>query len=219
MTMRFLLRGSILCALILSASAAPAQMTGKWGLHAGGNFGRDKLTVRLPIDGNPSDDTTFMGGGSFEGQMAESLALQIEAYYVRRQTTIRFSAGGGLPGIDADYKLNFLDVPVTMKYYFGPEPFLPYIFGGVNFGFRLSVDSENTAAGHTQTFDAADQIKKVNFGLVAGSGIAYRVGAKTFITIDGRYIYGLTNIADSPFGIEEWKTRDLQVMGGVLFGF
>ena len=69
----------------------------------------------------------------------------------------------------------------------------------------------------TQTFDVKNQFDRTNVALLAGGGAAFQVGSSMAFTVDARYVYGLTNLArHSGFS---WKTRDVQVLGGFLFGF
>src|SRR5262245_18165136 len=104
------------------------------GDKGGVDFALDSLSVDLPTDSSPSRETSFVVGAAFEASAAsaaEGLSLQLEALYVRRKTTVAFSSADGLPGVAAEYKVDWLDVPFTVKYAFQPEPFEPFIFGGV----------------------------------------------------------------------------------------
>jgi hypothetical protein len=57
-----------------------------------------------------------------------------------------------------------------------------------------------------------DDIRGTEFGLVFGAGVTIR----RFL-IEGRYIAGLSNIADSPDIVESVRNRGIAILAGVRF--
>lgn len=188
------------------------------GIHGGIDVPSTSIETRLRREDSPSETTSFSGGVSLEARiMGGPLSLRVGAYYVRRETKLRFADPiNNLPPFDADYKLVFLDCPLELKATFAARAVGPYVFVGPSAGFRLSAKSQNTSGSASQEFDVSDQFKKANFSIDGGGGLGFAAGERVTISAEVRYSYGLTNLAGSG---ESWKTRDVWALAGVGFGF
>jgi hypothetical protein len=103
---------------------------------------------------------------------------------------------------------NYLEVPVLFKLHFGDEAgFL--LFAGPSAGYLLD-GSDKDKDGNKNDIDL-NFYKRTEFGLHVGGGIA--LGP---LVIDIRYIFGLSNIFDSPNGVEV-KNRSLGAGVSLLF--
>ena len=138
---------------------------------------------------------------------------------MRRETKFFVPPSEGLPAITAVYKVDWIDFPLTANFLFAEDTSAvrPVLFVGPDFSARIRAKSENTSGGTSAEFDVKDQVRSTMFSIVGGGGVRFRLGRRSWFTLDGRYVYGLTNIAPRGNG-GDWKTRDVQVMAGFLFG-
>lgn len=127
----------------------------------------------------------------------------------------------------ADFKnesiLNYLEIPVLLKYTFGGEglkfqgnigPYIGFLLNAKEVSSGTSLiyvdknktplmvpvppDYQHYAELPPQSFDATtdvyDSIKKINLGAAGGIGLIYPIGETQRINLDVRFTYGLTNI-------------------------
>ncbi|MGH9441265.1 MAG: porin family protein [Thermoanaerobaculia bacterium] len=206
-------------AAVLLAAGGLAACETSIGIKGGVDWTKASFSSDVPgFRAEGSAREGFEGGLAFDGQCADHFGVSLEALYVRRDTKFFFPPSGGLAPITAVYKIEWIDFPVTGIVLFGEDgsAVRPFIFAGPVFSTRIGASSENTSEGVTKEFDANGQVKKTMFSLTAGGGARFRLGRRTWFTLDGRYVYGLTNIARGSG--DRWKTRDVQVMAGFLFG-
>ncbi len=133
----------------------------------------------------------------------------------RRNSSVPQEAS--LPPIDSLYKLDYIDFPLTAIFVLAADdsPVRPILFVGPDFAARIRAKSESTSGGVTREFDVKNQTRSTMVSILGGAGARFRIGHRAWFTLDGRYVYGLTNISRSG---SDWKTRDVQVMAGFLFG-
>ncbi len=210
--------GAALLGSILLA-ALPARAQNFWiGPEAGIDFAKTSYSDDVHrIQISNSYQSGFTGGLAAESGFTDSLSIRVEALYVRRETKAFTPSLEGLPPISGKYRLDSIDFPATLHFNFGEKAVQPYLFAGVDVSTLIKAENTNTSAGATQTFDVKNEFDRTNFGLVGGGGAFFHLGHAMAITVDARYVYGLTNIARHT-GFS-WKTRDIQVLGGFLFGF
>ncbi len=213
------LRGFLWIACLLVAAGLRAQCDASIGIKGGIDWTKTSFSSDQPgFKAEGSARTGFTGGLAFDGQCAEHFGVQLEALYVRRETKLDFPPAGGLSAITAVYKVDWLDFPLTANVLFGDDGsgIRPFLFAGPDFATRLRARSENQSAEGTAEFDVNNQIKNTMFSILGGGGVRFRLGHRSWFTLDGRYVYGLTNIARGSG--QDWKTRDVQVFAGFLFG-
>jgi opacity protein-like surface antigen len=196
----------------------PALCQSMWGIgvRAGVGFNDTKVETALRQDASSSDKTSFVVGLVSDFHLPETWSLQVEALYTRRETTLHFAAAQGLPAITSRYKLDFIEVPITVRYHFTNGTWQPYVFGGPNFGIRVNAKAESDSGGPTLTEDVGDQFRRMNVALEAGAGVRYRTVGRGAVTADVRYIYGLTDMAGN--ANDSWKIREVRVLLGFIFG-
>jgi hypothetical protein len=101
---------------------------------------------------------------------------------------------------DAEWKLNYLNIPVMIQYMFDNGFRLQ---AGPQVGFLLDGKIEGDAGG--ADVDIADDLKKIDAGVGLGVGYLSYSG----LGIEGRYNLGLTNIND--VGTNELRNRVFQI--------
>ena len=204
-------------ALFLAASAG-AQCATSIGAKGGVNLGKSSFSGGSSgVTVDDSRRTGIAAGVVINGQCFEHFALQFEGLYVRRETKFFFPPKDNLPAITSLYKVDWIDFPLSAMGLFNPSEgkFRPFIFGGIDFAARIRARAENTSNGVTSEVDVKQQVKYTNFSLFGGAGAKFRTGERFWLTIDGRYVYGLTDIA--PGSGQRWKYRDYQFLAGFLW--
>ncbi len=185
------MRKGLLLALVLAVSTAPAWALGpKFGIKAGVNMAN--------VNGSDVKDTstlTGFTGGLFLGIPAGTLSIQPE---------LLFSMDGTKLG-DAKENLNYMEIPVLVKYNFPSTKATPYLFVGPVIGVLMSAKA--TAGGVSE--DVKDQFKSSDFAGTVGAGLD--VGKLSF---DARYNFGLTKITKNGSDV---KTGAFRVMVGYSF--
>src|SRR5258706_14848219 len=145
-----------------------------FGIRAGAGFNDTKVETALRQDASSSDKTSFVVGLVSDFHLPQTWSLQVEALYTRRETTLHFAAAQGLPPITSHYKLDFIEIPITVRYHFTNGNWQPYVFGGPNFGIRINAKAESDSGGPTLTEDVGDQFRRMNVALKAGAGVRGR---------------------------------------------
>lgn len=119
--------------------------------------------------------------------------------------------------------LNYLEIPVTLKYLFGNSPIKYFIDAGPYVGFLLNAKEESSGVSSIyidkngtlltepvpptyqtfvpvppQSFDATTDVysslHKVNAGITGGVGVSFKISNYQNIIIELKGLYGLTNI-------------------------
>ena len=205
-------------AMLLLAAAAGAECESSIGIKGGVDWTKSSFSSDTAGLSAGDSRTGPEAGLAFTGQCAEHFGVSLEALWVRRVTRFTVAPELGLPAIVSDYKVDWIDFPLTAVWLFGEDgaTVRPLIFAGPDFSTRLRARSENVSGGASGEFDVNDQVKRTMFSLLGGAGVRIQIGHRTWFTVDGRYVYGLTNISRGSG--QEWKTRDVQVLAGFLFG-
>lgn len=145
-------------------------------------------------EANGKGKVGFQGGlgvNIFTG--IKGFSIQPELNYVSKGASYKNSTG------KSKYNLNYLELPVLAKYSFGPM----YVNAGPSLGLKLGQNNQAKAA--------LGDLKKIDFGVQMGLGVAIPAGPGKFI-VGGRYALGLNNISDVKGN--NLKNRGLQVSLG-----
>ncbi len=148
--------------------------------------------------------------------LSSALYVQAEAMFSQRGAEATYTFGN--VEYIGDLRLDYVEVPITLKYKFGSEGLRPYLFAGPNFAVNTVAEAEN-ASGHKD--DVMDEIKVMDIALDAGAGIALETGMGIILMADLRYSFGLQNIINEEEAkelslVETWKSRDLKLRAGVM---
>lgn len=173
------------------ASAAPAgAMTKAAGVIGGFNISTLKIDGQSGIDAR----SEFAVGGVLDLALNERFGVRIEPIYLRggANATHRNAYWGTMDG--ADFKLDYIGVPVLARYDFGTDAKRsPYLLGGFGFNFALSQKVDLTQGNNHETVDLKDVLNPVDVTLELGAGISFPAGQNRW-AIDGRAGFGLTNM-------------------------
>lgn len=147
-----------------------------FGLKGGLNFSL--------ITGDDTDNfdgrVAFHVGGVVEFPISEKFSVQPELLYSAQGDK------GNFDGMDVEFNLDYLNVPVVAKYYVS-EGFS--LEAGPQLGFLLSAKAE----GGGVSIDIKDVIKSMDFGFDFGLGYKLDNG----LNFSGRYYVGVSNFVDS----------------------
>jgi hypothetical protein len=196
----------VLCLVLGASTAARAQET-VFGVKAGINY------ANLNFDGDDAnvnfDQRIGFVGGLFMVWPASSKgALQIEALYSQKGTSIDNEDGKGA------LKIDYLDIPVLARFSSGPANKTSFhVFGGPSLGFKMRANATGDFTDDgSDDQDIGDDVETFDFGMVVGAGVDFGK-----MTLDARQSWGLSNIVKDPDDDEKVKTRTFSVMLGIRF--
>jgi len=186
----------LIAAALAGAGSAPAQT----GLGLKGGFSYGNVSNRGVLPGNLKERTGFaLGLGAGTGR--NMLGFGIEALYAQRGVT-------GATGPD-ERKLDYADVPVFVRVLFPSPGVAPYAYAGPQLSFELRCRAGSSPCPDTNR-------PSTSYAAVIGGGA--RLGATSAFTIEGRYIYGLTDLKLSTItSSESYKTRSFMILAGWAF--
>lgn len=161
---------------LFAAGAAAQGISG--GLKAGINLAN--------LNGDDVEDTDMKIGYHFGGYAKFSIT---EAFSV--QPELLYNAVGAKSsesGVDGNYKINYITVPVMLGYSFGKVS----IQAGPQIGFLTSAKLKVEGGGTSGEVDLKDDLKGTDFGVNVGLGLDFGK-----INAAARYCIGLSNIVDA----------------------
>jgi hypothetical protein len=172
----------LLGALALAAAAAPLGAQSAWGgefgLKAGAAFGNISNKGILP--GNLKT-RTGLAGGLYLGYSAPVVGVGFEALYAQRGLESDESLS------TAETRLDYIDLPVYLKINIPVSGFRPFVYAGPQISFEVRCKT----AGGADCPETSDR-KSTDYAAVVGAGL--RLGKRTAITLEGRYVYGLQDL-------------------------
>ena len=165
----------------------------EWGLKAGiirskANFSRDLPYITV-------ESLNAFSVGSFLSLffIKDRLGIQPELNYSVKGFDI--VEEDLVEKISSKYKISYFEIPVLIAY---KVPLKGHIKPGLVFGpyigFAHKVREVQTAFGNTKMRELDDNLKKMDFGLVFGGNVRYRLGS-TNVLLSVRYSLGLVNIS------------------------
>jgi hypothetical protein len=189
-----------LACLIATALGASTIASAQAGVALKGGFSYGNVTNRGVLPGNLQERTGFAAGLSF-GTGRNMLGFGFEALYAQR--------GVANSGTTDERKLDYVDVPVFLRALFPTPGIAPFAYAGPQVSFELRCRSGGTDCPDTGR-------PSTSYAAVIGGGA--RLGAASAVTIEGRYIYGLTDLKLSTVtSSESYKTRSFMILVGWAF--
>ena len=188
-----------LCFLFTAYSIAQIGLGIKGGVNFANVGGSDAPPGAKALTG-------FAAGGYIEISLPLLFTIQPEILYSQKGTTYDQSMFGTNFTITA--KLNYLEIPVLVKYSFPVPVVKPTLYAGPAIGILLSAKGKVEALGQSQEEDIKDQTASTDFGLVVGASAHIAI-----ITVDVRYTLGLTTIDKN--GSTKGYNRVFGIMVGI----
>lgn len=210
-TPRFVRFVSGLSLLALAAAPLHAQ---RFGIIAGGTF--SNLRSSDDLDFKRRTGTIF--GGSVQLPLGSVITLQPEFLFLNKGTKFRERGSAGTSNVRLDY----LELPVLLRYDFSRETIGPHVYAGPSVGFNVGCKLEDKGNSLLPTTDCTDddfRPKRLDYGVTIGTGVDFNLGGLA-ATGGLRYGIGLADIRND--NSDEFKSRVnngvLSLYVGLLFG-
>lgn len=189
-----------LACLIAAALAGAGSATAQSGLGLKGGFSYGNVSNRGVLPGNLKERTGFALGLS-AGTGRNMLGFGVEVLYAQR--------GVASDSGPAERKLDYVDVPLFARVLFPSPGIAPYAYAGPQVSFELRCRAGSSPCPDTNR-------PSTSYAAVIGGGA--RLGATSAFTVEGRYIYGLTDLKLSTItSSESYKTRSFLILAGWAF--
>lgn len=174
--------------------AAPSIAHAQLGLKGGFSYGNVSNRGLLP--GALHERNGFAVGLSLVSARS-LLGFGIEGLYAQRGV-VSNTAG-------ESHKLDYIDVPAYLRVSLPTPGIAPYAYAGPQVSFELHC-TDACPSGRPKTTTAA----------VLGGGV--RLGAQSAFSLEGRYVYGLTDLKlNTVTSSESYKTRSFLILAGIDF--
>jgi len=118
--------------------------------------------------------------------------------------------GGNYTNLQFIEQHRYLDFPVFLKYSFGDKDYVPYAYAG--YALNMLIGAEQTeivrkviggkegqssdGSGRDLMASGSEQRETMNFSVLFGGGVKYKVARIHYILLDVRYELGLTNVVN-----------------------
>ncbi len=188
---------ALLAALALAPAAAHAQ--GGVGIKAGLSFG--------------GVDNSGVAPGSLEGRAGYTIGLSLGTAGDSAPIGLRLEGFYSRRGVDAannpdSREIDFADVPLLVEFKLPIPGLAPYAYGGPQVSYQLRCATDRG--------DCPESNDGLSYAAVVGAGL--RLGGTSAITIEGRYMYGLTNFRyEKVTSSSSYRTRQFLILAGVGF--
>ncbi len=202
--------GGITAAVSMLLLSVPARAEVRLGALAGANVATLHANMEDP-DVTFRAKTFLAAGAVVEIGFSRSFALRLDPMYLEK--------GGGIElrnffGEDAaaSIRLSYVELPVLLKVAKPTGRVRPYLILGPSVGYRTSVRVKDEVTGEEDSADAEENIKKWDFGLSGGAGLAVPAG-RAIVFVEGRYTWGLVNL-DKEDQDTTLKNGGVQILAG-----
>lgn len=188
---------SILCVLILTvgiSTQSKSQSLPEFGVKGGLNYSTFNDTDNVEYK------TGFLVGGYANFNIpASPVSVQPELLFAQY--------GAEVENSDATFVVNYIQVPVLLKFGFDLPAASPNVYFGPYMSFNTKAEIENNDGA----LNLEDNAKDTTFGVVVGAGVDV-----SKLRFGLRYTAGLTNVADDNFN-DSAKNGALALTVGVAF--
>lgn len=131
---------------------------------------------------------------------------------------VNYSQKGYSPALNSVLKLNYLDVPVYVNYFFGQggDRFRTKAFLGPYVGVLMAAKSK---IGGVEVGDLKSLYNSTDFGVIAGGGFHYKISQEgdNWLICDVRYAHGLSDLAKAGSGSSNLANRVFSFNVGITF--
>ena len=189
---------AITLALLFCLAPVTVRAQGGLGIKGGASFGNVSNKGILP--GNLGERTGFAAGISL-GAVQGLLGYGIEGLYAQRGVTSSTSV--------AERNLDYVDVPAYLRIMLRLSGLAPFAYAGPQASFELKCRSGSSPCPDTNR-------PKTTYAGVIGGGV--RIGGKSAFSLEGRYVYGLTDLKLSTItSPTSYQTRSFLILVGLGF--
>ncbi|MCP9291258.1 porin family protein [Gracilimonas sediminicola] len=194
MKLRQTIIGIVAGVFFVLGSVAQAQVLPKFGVKAGANYSTFNNTDNVEYKAG------FVGGIYSSIKVpASPLTIQPEVLYAQY--------GAGIENSDAWFRVNYLQIPVLLKFGFNTPGVQPNVFFGPYMGINLNSEVKNESG----SINLDDQAEGTDFGIAVGAGLDI-----SKFNIGLRYTVGLKDVANDNFN-DEAKNGAFALTVGIEF--
>ncbi|MDQ6613047.1 MAG: PorT family protein [Gemmatimonadota bacterium] len=209
----FRLPGSAIVAVALISASSSALQAQRFGITAGATFS----SVKTSDDLNLSNRTGSTFGITLQIPAGQTFTLQPELLFINKGAKFNSDAGNG------NFKLDYVEIPLLLRYDFSRGVIGPHIYAGPSAGFSVGCTVSGTlTSGATTTRDCSSnnfKPKSLDYGITAGAGVDFNLGG---IAATGgvRYGIGLADIRSDNSATFRNRVHNgvLSLYVGVLLG-
>lgn len=193
--MKRVVYATVFAASVFTASPANAQSNPpvRLGVVAGASF--------ATLGGSDVDDantrTGFMGGASLVVPLQGRLSLEVNGLYAQK------GAKGSDESESVIFKLDYVELPVLIRYDFAESGVRPFVSGGVSLAYQTACKARGAAAGIVAEIgcstlkndpDIGLEVKKFDAGVAIGGGLDFPLADDRMVTLGARYTWGLIDV-------------------------
>jgi hypothetical protein len=180
----------------------------EFGIKGGAAFGNISNKGVLP--GGNLEGRAGFSGGLMIATGTHIVGLGIEGLYT--QTGIKTPQGTLTNGRELDY----IDLPAYLRVMIPTPKIKPYAFAGPQVSFEIRCRSATDTDCPDIEPISGEERKQTTYAGIIGAGL--RFGSRTSFSVEGRYVYGLTNLKLGTITDDEsYKTRTFLILGGITF--
>lgn len=200
----------LLFVLLAIAMTVPAfaQTKLSLGVEAGINIANTTETPTSTL----GTRTGLLFGGMLDIDISKNITITPEVRFVMAGNS------GAVTGGVITNKASIIEINALLKTKFPTSEIKPYLFAGPSLGLILSVSQDQTpTGGQTQNFDISSNFETINFGILFGGGLGFKIAPKIDLFAQFGYALGLSNILkNNPASTV--KLTGIQITGGAMFG-
>jgi hypothetical protein len=201
--------------LVLGLSLAAVSLCSAQTLYGGLTGGVNYSTLRGYEDFTPGFKTVPTYGAHLVYKGTGKWSTSVSLLYSERGVTYETVSSDSLLTATRKYdeKLNYLEIPVLFHYSFGSDSsrFVPRVFFGPSLNIRTAgnrnidytlrsknsaTDTDTTIAASVTDQDLAFIYTPIDYGVVAGAGLTYKITDNLHASVDARFTYGLMDIRE-----------------------
>ncbi|MBZ0201729.1 MAG: PorT family protein [Ignavibacteria bacterium] len=180
-------------------------------ISLGPEFGINIANVTSTPDFASNSRTGFIFGVNLDMRFGQYISVQPGLRFTMKGYSVSDANGSGTA------KANYFEIPILLKANFPLTEVRPYVMGGPVIGINMSSNSEYTPTGGTsQSVDRSSTTSGLDFNLLFGAGVGFKVTPKVDLFVQFGYAFGLSNVLkDVPS--QTVKTTGIQLTAGALF--
>jgi Outer membrane protein beta-barrel domain len=216
---------SIVSMICFCSVAAFAQVS--IGVKGGANWSNVQSATKLPVNPNFKSIQNYTAGIVLDIPLNRSFSVQPEVNYTTKG--FGFSESRDLNvfnvplplGIKTQNNVNYIEMPLLLKYKLGNDVAKAYIAAGPTFGYALNGEYVGTAnvIVNVNAFKTAMNFSQLNYqrldmGAALGIGGEVATGNTGALFVEARYQHGLTTLYKVPVIDVNVQNRGIAVTAG-----
>jgi hypothetical protein len=210
------------------------QKASTWiGFSFGASIASESVKIPVSTDGDNSATSGFkLGlalGPKIEHWFGDNWGISSGVFLLQKGVDEQYPTSSAARGVDTsgndNFSLNYIEVPILLKWAFGYGEIRPFVFAGPSFGFLLSA-SESTDGTIPPINNLKSYLNTVDYSVVFGAGVMERIFKGPAITFDAEYETGFAKVFSSepprpfsqPIGQTSATSSEIIITIGAMWG-